>query len=130
MKMFTENSSLFPNSEDWLWIPTSKNKKFSYSDRIFFSDKITEMPKLASMLVASRNEDIDHDSDEIISYVVFRIKIKSTAVPIKLIKDPNFENGYYSFESIPPRVITPFQKTHLSLEGKVIKIENYAKQPK
>lgn len=108
-------------------VPKSRSNSFSYSDRIYLTDKVDRLSELAKMffdkkenLVKSKNNPTGEPS---VDYVIFRAKIAHPNLKIRLFRDPNFENGYYTMDNIGPNLIKPVIKLKIENEGKTIKKE-------
>ncbi len=107
-------------------VPSSKNKIFSYPHRNYVGKNLEKI-----IGVVADKEDKSMKDGQLKAFVIFRIKMRPDLIPpIKMFKDPNLGDGYYVYENIPSRLLTPYRKVYIDKEGKVIKIENYAKQPK
>lgn len=103
--------------------PKTKSKFFSYSDRIYVCNNIDDLLSLSKVFITSKDK-INSDNENSNSFIILQIKIKSLLLPVRLFKDPNFENGYYTLENIQPHVIKPIIKIELNNKGEIIKKEN------
>ena len=58
-----------------------------------------------------------------LTFAILEINVEDAYVPIRLFKDPNFKDGYYTLENISPELISPIIKLELDNDGNIIKKE-------
>lgn len=79
-------------------IPKSKSKLSKHLDRIYLCDRIEDCKSLISrMKLHYYNRPIESKIND--KWVIY--KIDTSDLDIKLYRDPNYENGYYTIDNIP-----------------------------
>lgn len=96
-------------------VPSVKNRKFAYPERIYFLRGSTPYPtiyNLASQLAAVYNQEKE---EKVLDYSIVRILLSEVPENVRFCSDPNFSKyGIYTMDNIPPSAlidIKPFKIT-------------------
>jgi hypothetical protein len=92
--------------------PKTSTEYFTFNDRIYFSltaDSLIPFTKKKWEITGAK------------SYVVLEIDSNYFPVGIRFFKDPNFDNGIYTLENIPPSSVEPIFKAAVSQSGEITK---------
>lgn len=95
-------------------VPSSKNQMFNYPDRIYLIKGGVHMSKiigLAGMLCyVNKNEDYKNGIAIKEDYSVLKIDVAKIPEKTKFAIDPNFADGVYTTDNIPPSAIVSEEK--------------------
>lgn len=85
-------------------VPKSQSKRSNHPDRVYLAKSEKDVRALAGMMNLTTIEN---------NYVI--LKVDTSIIPnyFKIYKDPNFKNGYYTVNSIPPFAITKIGEIHI-----------------
>ena len=96
--------------------PSSKSRKFNYSERVYFAKNIEDVLHLSKEFIKKGDKDD-------LGYVVLKINIAAYYFHPRIFRDPNFKNGFYTLENISPYIIKSILKIKLDNNGNVINKE-------
>lgn len=85
-------------------MPSSKNSKFKYPNRIFLMTGNIPIDSIKSIGKQLYNNDTNNNNDG--TYTLFKIDSEQLRGNISLYYDPNFEFGAFTEQLIPPQAIT------------------------
>jgi hypothetical protein len=103
--------------------PRTKSKIFNYDERIYVCNNIEDLLELSKMFVKTKDKTSVTDESNFTFYIL-QLNIKSILFPIRIFKDPNFKNGYYTLENVQPQYIKPIVKIELDNNGNIVKKTN------
>lgn len=92
--------------------PRSKNKQFGYTDRVYFLKGSINRDELLNI-----GERLNYNNENPINKGKYAIiTIDTTEIPnyVKLFYDPNFKDGVYTCNNVPPEVIVHIEEIQLT----------------
>ena len=88
--------------------PRYRNDMFNYPDRVYFIKGTTDRQSIQTLAenLSSVNKSIGNNGD----YALIKIDLSNVPKNVRFYSDPNFINGVYTTDNIPPNVITDIIK--------------------
>ena len=95
---------------------------FAFKNRIYLTDTAERLIQLAQRFVTDKYKKQSNikDNKVITDFIVLEINIYDIKLPIKLFKDPNFINGFYTLDNIRRGVIKPIMEIDFNVNGEVV----------
>lgn len=112
----------------------SSEQYFNFKDRIYFSNNIESLFFLAPQKVAQNEKEEDKEDNKNNNkfneenkkkFVILEINTKMLNGEMRFFRDPNFNEGMYTMESIPKYAIKPVVKFELNDEDEIINKEYF-----
>lgn len=101
-------------------VPTTKNRMFNYPDRIYFLKgglPESKVLSLAAMLCYVKyNEAFQNNEPIKEDYTILTLDISKIPERVKFAIDPNFGDGFYTTDNIPPSAIVDEKKITITRE--------------